>query len=91
MRNQEDGEKPFLNSSSSLPASKRKLKESIKDRIRLLCGAYISLASFVPDDDTELFLNDKGSKKKKMTVLKRVLQDMEKNINEIETFRPLEF
>ena len=90
-KNMRDGEnaKSFLNRISSLPSSKRKLKLAIKERLRLLCAAYISLASFVPDEDAEAFWDDTGPKKQSR-ILRRVLREMERNRREIKGFKPLD-
>lgn len=73
---------------SSLPESKKHLKQAIKERIQFLVGAYISLASFV-DDDLVDFLEecgqnlDRENTKKVSRVYKKVFQDMEKLRKEI--------
>ena len=85
----EGNEKPFFNAASSLPASKKKMKLAIKERIRLLCGAYISLASFISDDDIDVFTNDETSKESRRVIVQKVFDEMEKNRKEIEEFRPL--
>ena len=82
----DENAKPFLNSVSSLPSSKRKFKLAIKERIRLLYATYISLASFVSDEDIEAFANPK----RQAQILKRVLREMERNRKEIEGFQPLD-
>ena len=42
-----------FNKISDLPESKSNLKRAIKERIQLLCASYISLATFVADEDAE--------------------------------------
>jgi hypothetical protein len=91
---EEDEGKPLLHALSSLPASKTHLKRSIKQRIRLLCSAYISLASFIPDDDAEFLLKNSESKrerkrKKKLRIYKKAIAEMEKLRKEITEFNPL--
>jgi hypothetical protein len=85
------GTTPF-NRISKLPESKRHLKMAIKERIRLLVASYISLASFIPDDDFD-FLESGDTKKRKRKVIRiynRVFRDFEKMRKEISAFDPFE-
>jgi len=85
------GTTPF-NRISKLPESKRHLKMAIKERIRLLVASYISLASFISDDDVD-FLESSDTKKRKGKVIRiynRVFRDFEKMRKEIEAFDPFE-
>lgn len=86
-----EGRKPLLNPLSSLPASKHALKMSIKERIQELCAAYISLATFIADDEWEYLADADGPlTDKQRQIMRRVLNDMAKCHEEITTFRPLE-
>ena len=78
-----------FNSLSSLPEPKAKIKQAIKERIRLLAGAYISLAGFVDDDDIQFAENNPKSKKTRAIYLK-VLEDMETAKKEIREFKLLD-
>jgi hypothetical protein len=85
------GTTPF-NRISKLPESTRHLKMAIKERIRLLVASYISLASFIPDDDFD-FLESGDTKKRKRKVIRiynRVFRDFEKMRKEISAFDPFE-
>lgn len=86
----EGNEKPLFNPASSLGVSKKNMKKAIKERIRLLCGAYISLASFVSDDDIEAFTDDDIPQEKKNEIVQKVLDEIERNRKEMEAFRPME-
>jgi hypothetical protein len=86
-----NGTTPF-NRMSSLPESKKHLKRAIKERMRLLVGAYISLASFIDDDLVDFLESDKSNfdKEKIKKIYTAVLSDMERLRKEIEEFRPTE-
>lgn len=77
-----------LNPLSSLPEPKAKIKQAIKERIRLLAGAYISLAGFVDDDDVRFAEENPKSKKTRATYLK-MLEDMETAQKEMREFKIL--
>ena len=78
-----------FNPLSSLPEPKAKIKHAIKERIRLLAGAYISLAGFVDDDDIRFVENNTKSKKTRAIYLK-MLEDMEQAQKEMREFKILD-
>ncbi len=69
---------------SSLPEPKAKLKAAIKDRIKLLAGAYIALAGFVDDD--ELIAAEDNPEKTK-AIYEKIFKDMEAAQNEMRRFK----
>lgn len=71
---------------SSLPSSKEKLRIGIKERVKYLAGAYISLASFIDDDDLAFIERNPKSKRAK-TIYLRVLKDIEKAQKELSKWR----
>ncbi len=77
----------IANPISSLPEPKAKLKAAIKDRIKLLAGAYIAIAGFVDDDDL-LAAEDDAEKTK--AVYQKVLEDMETAQEELRRFKLLD-
>ena len=76
-----------INPLSLLPEPKAKIKQAIKDRIRLLAGAYISLAGFVDDDDIKAAEDDPEKTK---AIYKKVLDDMETAQDEMRRFKLLD-
>ena len=78
-----------FNPLSSLPEPKAKIKQAIKDRIRLLAGAYISLAGFVDDDDIKYVENNPKSAKAK-AIYQKVLGDMKTAQEELRLFKLLD-
>lgn len=55
----------LLNRISQLPASKKDLKRSIIERIRYLIGVYISLATFVSDEEVDFLICEYGTRNRK--------------------------
>jgi hypothetical protein len=74
----------IANPISSLPEPKAKLKVVIKDRIKLLAGAYVALAGFVDDDD--LIAAEDNTEKTK-AIYEKVLKDMETAQKEMKKFK----
>ena len=77
----------IANPISSLPEPKAKLKAAIKDRIKLLAGAYIALAGFVDDDD---LIAAEDDEEKTKAIHQKVLEDMETAQDELRHFKLIE-
>lgn len=77
-----------MNPLSSLPEPKAKIKQAIKERIRLLAGAYISLAGFIDNDDIR-YAEDNPKSKKTRAIYLKVLEDMEQAKKEMREFKIL--
>lgn len=60
--------------------------------MRLLAGAYISLASFIDDNLVDFLENDESSfdKEKVKKIYTSVIEDMDQFRKEIEEFKPTE-
>jgi len=78
-----------FNPLSSLPEPKAKIKQAIKERIRLLAGAYISLAGFVDDADIQ-FAEDNPRSKKTQAIYLKIFEDMETAQKEMREFKILD-
>ncbi len=74
----------IANPISSLPEPKAKMKAAIKDRIKLLAGAYIALAGFVDDDD---LIAAEDNPEKTKAIYEKVLIDMETAQDEMHRFK----
>ncbi len=79
----------ILNRLSSLPEPKAKMKKALKDRMRHLAAAYVSLATFVDDEDIEFSFKYKKSRKTRAIYLK-VIKNIKKAQKEMWQFKPLE-
>lgn len=87
-RFEEKRELNLLNRISNLPSSKKRMKKSIIERIELLVGAYISLASFVSDEEVDFLIVHYGTEDKEMVkkisiIYEGVSHDMDQLKNEI--------
>lgn len=76
----------LFNRVSSLPEPKAKMKKALKERLQFLALAYISLATFIDDEDVEFSFRNKKSKKTKALFFK-VIADMEKAKREMRRFK----
>ncbi len=79
-----------FNRISKLPESKANLQRAIKDRIRELYASYISLASFLSDEDVNLLLDPQQNKKRARKIIRRMVWEMDKFEREIRAFNPFE-
>lgn len=93
-----NGKSPF-NRISALPETKRHMKMAIKERMRFLVDAYISLASFIDDDlvdiiedhlNKDLKEGSRNGKEKIKEIYDMVFNDMQELRKEMEDFRPTE-
>lgn len=77
-----------LNRLSSLPESKEYVKRAIKERIQQLAAYYVSLATFVPDDDADYAagLYGEPNKKRVRRIFVRVICEMDRLEKEIREF-----
>jgi 2-phospho-L-lactate guanylyltransferase (CobY/MobA/RfbA family) len=81
----------LLNRISYLPESKRHLKMAIRERMQLLVGAYISLATFIDDDLVDLAEEgSRNSEEKIKEIYRDVIVEMDKLRKEMEEFKPTE-
>ncbi len=78
--------KGILNPLSSLPEPKIKMRKAIKERIRILAASYISLSSFIDDDDLMFAENNPKSKKTRAIYLK-VIKNMDRAQREMQRFK----
>lgn len=78
--------KGILNPLSSLPEPKIKMRQAIKERIRILAASYISLASFIDDDELAFAERNPKSKRTRAIYLK-VIREMDKARREIARFK----
>ena len=81
--------KGILNPLSSLPEPKIKMRQAIQERIKILAASYISLASFIDDDELAFAERNPKSKRTKAIYFK-VIRDIEKAQREMRRFRVME-
>lgn len=76
----------IFNRLSVLPKNKAKTKRAMKQRIRELAGAYISLATFIDDDEVDYMQENLGTKKSK-EIAQRVVREIDELTKEMENFK----
>lgn len=82
----------ILNRISDLPEAKSRMKLALKERIRELVGAYIALASFIPDEaaDHVAGLHGDPDTQRVRRIFKKMLKEMRRLEREIRAFDPFD-
>lgn len=86
-----------LNKLSLLSEPKSDLKQSIKERISFLAACYVSLATFVDDDDVDFLLDtESGASEERLKRVSEIYQkvrhdidEYQKEIDDFKLFEPL--
>ena len=78
----------IFNRLSVLPESKAKMRIALKQRIRELGAAYVSLATFIDDDDVDFFTKHRESKRAR-TILLNVSRSIRRYTREMKKFTTL--
>lgn len=78
-----------FNRLSRLPHPKAKMRRALKERIRHLAAIYISLATFIDDQEVEFVFNNPKSKRSREIAL-RVIADTDRATREMGRFRLIE-
>lgn len=79
----EPRDKLYVHRLSDLSSSRSAMKDSIKERIKMLYATYISLASYVPDDEYWEALEDE---KKRVLLYKQIAVRIDEYTKEIKQF-----
>lgn len=79
----------IFNRLSQLSQPKAKMKQALRERMKLLAAAYISLATFIDDDDVEFVFENRDSQKTK-DVAARVCEDLDRAQEEMRDFKLVE-
>ncbi len=76
----------IFNRLSQLSQPKAKMKQALKERMKLLAAAYVSLATFIDDDDVEFIFENKNSQRAK-DVAAKVCEDLDIAQEEMRNFK----
>jgi len=79
----------IFNRLSQLSQPKAKMKQALKERMKLLAAAYISLATFIDDDEVEFIFENRDSQRAK-DIAARVCDDLDRAQQEMRDFKLVE-
>ncbi|MBX9723590.1 MAG: hypothetical protein K2X81_19455 [Candidatus Obscuribacterales bacterium] len=79
----------IFNRLSQLSQPKAKMKQALKERMKLLAAAYISLATFIDDDEVEFIFENRDSQRAK-DIAARVCDDLDRSQQEMRDFKLVE-